>query len=296
MSICFGILVCQANAQAATPRLMVSDYSIKEEKVVAGKEFTLTLTLKNTASKAVKNVKVSLTSEAGELLPAEGAGTAYVSQIDADSEEKVTFHMVAASGLQEKSYKLSIKTEYESSGGMGYTVDESVFIPVSLKQRISVTDIFVAEDNIELGDTVEISASINNLGEGTLYNVSARIKGDNIKETSTYVGNIESGKSGSVDALTKAAVVTEGNHVKNYLVISYEDKAGNVYSEEMEFEVMVIQPVYKDLEKVKEGKDYSALIKKIVKIVVVIVAIALIVVFFIRKKKKKQQMLEEFMQ
>ena len=45
---------------------------------------------------------------------------------------------------------------------------------------------------------VEISAAINNLGEGTLYNVSAMIEGDNLDRMMTYVGNIESGKSGTL--------------------------------------------------------------------------------------------------
>lgn len=280
--------------EAAQPRVMVSDYLVKEGDVVSGKEFTLTLTLSNTASKAVKNIKLTISTENGELLPQKGAGTEYVEQIDAYSEEKLTFKMKAANGLEEKAYKLSVKTEYESSGGMGYTVDETVFIPVILEQRLTVTDIFLAEDMVELGDTVEISAAINNLGEGTLYNVSAMIEGDNLDRMMTYVGNIESGKSGTLDALTKAVVVTEGIHTKNKMIISYEDKKGNKYESEAEIGVTVLEPVYENLEKVKESKDSSHIIKVIVKIIFAIVIIAAIIWFFIRRKKRKQQMLDDF--
>lgn len=294
MCMCFGILGRVTVVCAATPRVMVSDYQIKEGEVIAGKDFTLTLTLKNTASKVVKNIKLTISTENGELLPAQGAGTAYVEQIDANSEEKLTFNMTAASGLEEKAYKLSLKTEYESSGGIEYTVDENVFIPVSLEQRVSVTDVFVAEDSIEIGDTVEISAVVNNLGGGTLYNVTARITGDNVKETETYVGNIESGKSGMVDALTKAIVVTEGDHKENRILISYEDKAGNVYEKEEEIEIKVAEPVYEKLEKVKESKDYTKVIKNVVEVIVILAVIAAVVFFFIKRKKRKQQILDEF--
>ncbi|MCI8509255.1 MAG: hypothetical protein HFJ06_11955 [Lachnospiraceae bacterium] len=294
LCIWIGIMGGSYIVEAAQPRVMVSDYLVKEGDVVSGKEFTLTLTLSNTASKAVKNIKLTISTENGELLPQKGAGTEYVEQIDAYSEEKLTFKMKAANGLEEKAYKLSVKTEYESSGGMGYTVDETVFIPVILEQRLTVTDIFLAEDMVELGDTVEISAAINNLGEGTLYNVSAMIEGDNLDRMMTYVGNIESGKSGTLDALTKAVVVTEGMHTKNKMIISYEDKKGNKYESEAEIGVTVLEPVYENLEKVKESKDSSYIIKVIVKIIFAIVIIAAIIWFFIRRKKRKQQMLDDF--
>lgn len=294
MCICLGLLGSAGIAEAATPRVMVSDYSVDGTEVVAGEDFTLTVTLKNTATKAVKNVKISITAENGELLPAKGAGTAYVEQIDAESEEPFTFKMTAASGLEEKAYKLSVKTEYESAGGWEYTVDDTIFIPISLGQRLSVTDIFLPEAYVELGDTVEVSAVVNNLGEGMLYNVSAKIEGDNLQELETYIGNIESGKSGTVDALTKAVVVTEGAHTENKIIISYEDKEGNVFEKERHIEVSVAEPVYEKLEKVKDKRDNSGIIKGIVKLLLIIAVVAGIIWFLDKRKKRKQQMLDEF--
>ena len=292
--ICLGLLGNVGTVKAATPRVMVSDYSVDGKEVVAGKDFTLTITLKNTATKAVKNVKLSITTENGELLPAKGAGTAYVEQIDADSEESFTFKMTAASGLEEKAYKLSVKTEYESTGGWEYTVDDTIFIPITLGQRLSVTDIFLPEAYVELGDTVEVSAVVNNLGEGMLYNVSAQIKGDNLQELGTYVGNIESGKSGTVDLLTKAVVVTEGSHIKNEIIISYEDKEGNVFEKKAYIEVSVAEPVYENLEKVKDKQDNSGMIKGILKILLIIAVVAGVIWFFDKRRKRKQQMLDDF--
>ncbi len=291
--ICLGILVNVNVTEAVTPRVMVSDYSVKEGEVIAGKEFTLTIMLKNTAVRTVKNIKLSISTENGELLPAAGAGTAYVNQIEGDSEEKVVFKMRAANGLEEKAYKLSLKTEYESSGGMEYTVEDAVFIPVSLEQRLSVTDIFM-EDEPELGDTVEISAEVNNLGEGTLYNVSASVKGDNLKEQESYVGNIESGKKGTIDFLTKAVGVSQGDKCENQIIVSYEDKAGNVYKKEMDLMVNVLEPVYENLEKVKEKTDHSPMIKRITGILIVIVVILIMVFLYQKRKKRKQQILDEF--
>lgn len=292
--LCLGILAWAGTAEAAVPRVMVSDYSVKGGTVLAGKEFTLSITLKNTATKNVKNVKVTVASENGELLPAEGAGASYVAQLDAESETELTFQMMAVNGLAEKAYKLSVKTEYESTGGMEYTVDENIFIPVSLEQRLSVTDIFLVEDSVEIGDVVEISAVVNNLGAGSLYNVTAKVEGDNVQETDTYVGNIEPGKSGNVDILTKADIVTAGDHKKNRITVSYEDQEGNVYEKEVEIGVMVAEPIYENLEKVKEAADHSKAIKTAVTVIASIVVIVLVVWLMVKRKKRKQQILDEF--
>ncbi len=261
--------------------------------MLAGQPFTLNITLKNTASSAVRNLKLTITTEKGELLPLEGAGTAYVAKIDADGEAQISFSMKAIDGLEEKSYKLTLKTEYEGSNGIEYTVDESVFIPVKLKQRISVTDIFLPDSELELGDTVEISASINNLGDGPLYNVTVQVSGENLEETRSYIGNIESGKSGILDVLTKASSISEIGD-KNKLIVSYEDRAGNLYKEEAEFLVSVKQPMYENLELVKTTSDSSGMIKIILGVIVGVAVLAAVVWMLIKRRQRKKSILEEY--
>lgn len=294
MLVCFSLLFFTDKVYAATPRVMVSDYEVKEGGVVAGEEFTLTLTLKNTAQKVVKNLKLTIYTENGELLPAEGAGTAYSEQIDADSEQNFSFKMKAINGLEEKAYKLSVKTEYENTGGFEYTVEDSLFIPVSVKNRIALTDFFTENVQVQLGDTVELTAEVNNLGDGTVYNVTAVVIGDNFEETQDFVGNIDSGKSAGIDILTKAVQVAEMDRMDNRVVVSYEDKEGNVYQEEMSFQMVVVKPEYKNLEKVKEEPDTATLFRALLRGLAVMVVIGIVILLCYRHKKHKQRLLEEF--
>lgn len=287
--------VVLGSAAAANPRVMISDYEVEEGKITAGGEFTLVIHLKNTAAKAVRNLKLTVISENGEFLPVEGAGTAYTEKIDGKGETEFRFSMTAIHGLEEKSYKLSLKTEYEDSNGTEYTVDENIFLPVSLEQRVSVSDVFLPESSVELGDTVEISASVNNLGDAVLYNVTAKVWGDVIEEQSTYIGNLESGKRGTIDVLTKAISISDVNTAHaNRILISYEDKNGKVYSEEFSFKLEVTQPVYEDLEKIKESPDYSGIVRTVIWIVVAAAVLALIVWLLIQRRKRQQKILEEF--
>lgn len=295
--ICFSVLLCTATTvRAATPRVMVSDYKVKEEKVIAGEEFTLDITLKNTAQRAVKNLKLTVRAENGEMLPTQGAGTDYSEQIDADSEQTFSFRMKAINGLEEKAYKLSVKIEYENTGGWEYTVEETLFIPVSMNTRISLSDYSTEKWEAQLGDTVELFASVNNLGAGTVYNVTARLIGDTLGEADHFIGNIESGKSGGIDILTRAVHVTDEDHTGNRIVVSYEDKEGNVYQEEMLFQFTVKKPEYKNLEKVKDGPDNSAVIRMAGRGLVLAATVCILIVLFYRRKKHKQKLLEEFME
>lgn len=288
------ILFMSTNVEAATPRVMVSDYNVKGGQVVSGEEFDLNITIKNESSNSVKNIKMTISTENGELLPVQGAGTAYIKEIKGGEEQEISFPMAAAYGLEEKSYKLAIKTEYEG-GGIGYSVDEAVFIPVSLKQRLSVTDIYTTENSYEVGDTVEISAVVNNLGSGSLYNVSAKVVGDNLSDSETYVGNIEPGKSGTIDLLTKADTVSEVNRKKNQLIIYYEDKSGNQYENEIEInEIKVTAVVYEDFEVVKESKDLSGIGKKILWGVLGTILVVVIIWFIVKRRKKKLAYMDEF--
>ncbi len=281
-------------AEAATPRLMVSDYKVSGGAVVGGKEFDLKLTLKNTAAKnAVKNIKITVTTENGEFLPVDGAGTAYIENINATEEETITLKMKAIKGLQEKSYKVRIKTEYESSNGYEYKVEEEIFLPVTMEQRVAITELLVQGADAKIGDSVEITAKVNNMGEGSLYNVIATVKGDGIDEMSSFIGNVESGKSGSVDIITLASEVTN-EASQTYLYVTYEDIDGNKQEMEQEIALSISTPVYDDLVMVK-GEEKKSIDWTVVKwLVGTIVVVAVVAFFVIRRVRRKRKLLEEF--
>ncbi|MBQ8085274.1 MAG: hypothetical protein IJ232_04110 [Lachnospiraceae bacterium] len=279
---------------AATPRVMLEDYRVKEGQVVSGKDFTLDLTLKNYSAKQVKNLKVTIATENGDFIPTGSAGSEYIEFIDAGETSQVSFKMKAGDGLEEKSYKVNVTTDYENPNGYEYRAEESIFLPVSLDQRLSVTDLFVDSSSCVVGDTVEISASINNMGEGALYNVMVEVEGDNIEENKSYVGTIEKSKSGNLDILTKADVVTEGYHKDNKLIVEYENKAGETFTQEVLVDVSVGVPVYENLEKIKEGNDNSVVWKTTAEVIGILLLIVIIGYILYRRQKRKQRILDEF--
>ena len=294
MAVFLVCAVCMMGfrAMAAEPKVLVSDYKVSTGQVVSGKEFTLSLVLKNTATKKVKNLKLTVSSEDGSILPAKGAGCDYIEEIGAQEEVTFDFSMQAIHGLEEKSYKMTVKIEYEDTSSMSYTVSDEIYLPVKVEQRLSITDVIT--DEVNIGDETEIMARINNLGEGMLYNVTAKVSGENVENQTSYVGNIESGKSGMVDLLTKTTHVSGQDYYQNQLIISYEDKQGNEYSETVEFTPVVIDVDYSDLTIVKEATKKDGKMEQILFIVGISCVVILLLGISIIRHNKKKKRLEEF--
>lgn len=279
---------------AAEPKVMLTDYTVNPENVTPGDTFSLAVTLQNTATKKVKNMKVSILSEDGSIVPAKGAGTAYVAEVAAETAQEFTFDMKAIPGLAEKSYKLTVKTEYEDVNGNPYTVEDSVYVSVSLESRISITEVMTL-DEVKIGDDAEIFAMVNNLGEGTIHNVTAIVEGKSVEPQSVYVGNIESGKSGTIDVLTKAtAVTTAGAEGQCTLTVTYEDGQGVKHEEKKDITVMVQSSTYENLTVLKEETNKGSISKTVVVLIVVALLVVVLLVVKILKLRKKKKLLEDF--
>ena len=284
------------NGNTSTPRLMVAGYDLGKDTIYANEAFTLTLHMENTAKSTISNIKISLANEESQFVPEDGVGSTFIESMAAGESQDVTFQIKPVSGLEEKSYPLVVKSEYENGKAEAFSAEDTLYVPVYLRQRLSITDVYLTQDSYEVGDMVEVSATVNNLGEGNLYNVTVYLSGDNVEESASYVGNVEPGKSGTADILAKASVVTDGAHTKNQMLITYEDKDGNVQEKSIEIDLRVKEPVYDNLEKVKTSKDHSAMVKKTGMVIVIMAGMAGIGYVVFRRRKRKQEILDEFIE
>ena len=285
-------------SEAMTPRVMLTEYSIKARDssgdIFPGDTFTVTFKLKNTSKNKVQNLKYSVVSENGEFLPAEGVGTGFVSELAGETEEDYSISLQAAKTLEEKTYKIKIKTEYEDWNG-GYKSEDTIYVPISLKTEVIVSDTYIAEEEIRLGDNIEIVSTINNTGAAKIYKVTARVEGHNIADAKTFIGNIDSGKNATVDIITKATThddVRDATEYDNDLIITYEDIEGNEYTvKEGLGSIEVLEQDYSDVIKIKEDttKHMSGSTKSVIVLAIVVVVILLLVIRRIMKRKKLER-------
>ncbi len=301
-------------ASLSTPRVIVTGFTTEPSVVKAGDTFKLMIHLKNTSKRtSVNNMVIHLAAAAegkdadttySAFLPTSGSNTVYIDKIGKGSTSDVTIEMTAKADLLQKPYVLEVKMEFEDENYAAFTAAESVSIPIKQNARFDISTPEVMPTEIMVGGESNIMFSIYNLGKTTLYNVKVAFKGDNVSGGDTFVGKIDAGATGNVDAMVMGTAATT-NDGTIQAVISYEDESGKEFSETKDVSLFVMEDVPMDEGMIDGGIDGgmvddpgmqnpgSRILKYIVIVVIIIVVLGIIgtiiLVVILKKKKAKKE-------
>lgn len=300
----------------STPRIIVTGFRTDPEVVYAGDTFNLTVTLQNTSvSTAVSNIQFDFkaASEGNNnettyeaFLPTSGSATKFVSVIPAGSTTSISIEMTARSDLSQKPYVITLNAAYEDSERNPYTMSSNISIPVKQEARIDTGEVEILPESIEVGNQTNVMFPVYNKGKTTLYNVQVDFIGDTVEGGSTFLGKLEPGATGNVDAMVTGIAPTMDDGIV-IARVSYEDEAGNVTYIEKEITIYVMEPFVPDEgwdyddgfydgeygEMEGEGEGGGVNVKAIVIAVIIIVIIAVVIWRVIAKRRRKQRMLKE---
>lgn len=297
------IAVGGGSENTSVPRVIVTGFSTEPGTVNAGSNFRLVIHVKNTSSvTAVSNMLFDLqapssgteaAAEAPAFLPASGSSSIYLDSIPAGETRDIAIDLNARADLVQKPYSIAMSMKYEDGNATQYEGASSVAIPVHQPARFEFSDIELSPSSIQVGEEANLTCSLYNTGRTKLYNVKVKFSGDGISGKDVFVGNVESGATGTIDGmLTGESEIPAGTKCK--MVVSYEDESGNVSTKEQEFELEVTPASENDMgammEPVEEEKGFPVLPAVIVVIIIIAGGAAVIL---IRRKKKKMALAEE---
>lgn len=124
-----------------------------------------------------------------------------------------------------KPYSISMSMKYEDSSSRAqYEAQSSLAIPVIQDARFEFSKIEIAPETVAVGEEANISCSLYNLGRVKMYNVKARFEGKMIESDEQFIGNLDSGATGMIDAIVTAKEETMDN-TECKLILTYEDDA-----------------------------------------------------------------------
>lgn len=298
-----GTTGISADGKSSTPRVIVTGFSTNPETVHAGDTFTLTLHMQNTSkATAVKNMVFDIqaasestdtTYVAASFLPTAGSSTVFVDKIAAGANKDISIELEARSDLAQKPYVINVKMNYEDESVNAYENTASVSIPVRQEARIDTSSIEVTPQSIEVGGEANVSFSLYNIGKTKLYNASVKFQADSVTGGDTYLGNVDPGATGSVDAyLSGAAATTDDGKVK--ILITFEDESGEKTTVEKEMELYVTEMMNNDDGMVDDGmmddgsQSQGGFKIWYVLVPLVLILAAVVAVIVIRKKKAKK--------
>lgn len=240
------------------------------------------------------------------FLPTSGSNTEYISQIGKGATVDLSIEMTAKADLSQKPYQIDVSMEYEDEDYTAYTSTADVSIPILQEARFELSTPEILPASISVGNEANIMFSIYNVGKVTLYNAKVYFKDDTITGGETFLGKIEAGATGSVDALvTGAAASTEDDVVT--IVVEYEDESGekSTYEQEITLSVtddslmggdmMHMDDMAMDLEMdmemeeidyEEEGSGKTAVI--ITLIIIALAVLITVVILLVRRHKRKK--------
>lgn len=295
-----------SSSDGFVPRVIVTGFDTNPAEVHAGSDFTLTIHLKNTSKKTkVQNMLFELEAptegtdeqtSAPAFLPTSGSNSIYLDGIKADGTADISITLNAKADLLQKPYSINLSMKYEDSQATQIDSSSSISIPVKQDARFEFSEFEISPQTIEVGGEANVMCSLYNLGRIKLYNAKARFEGNGIKKQEIFIGNVEAGATGSIDAMLEGEKVTNGNS-KITMTLSYEDESGNISETTKDFELEVTEAVddsdmYMNTDgDVEAGSGGFPVVPVVVVIAIIVGAVAAVV--FVKKKKKKQMLNEE---
>lgn len=284
----------------------MTGFNTEPGAVNAGSNFRLVVHVKNTSTTtAVSNMLFDFqapsagteaAAEAPAFLPSSGASSVYLDQIPAGETRDVAIDLNARADLVQKPYSINMSMIYEDASASQYEGSSSLAIPVYQAARFEFSEIELSPSSIEVGQEANLMCSLYNTGRVKLYNVKVKFMGDGISANDVFVGNLDSGATGTIDGmLTGESEIMPGTKCK--MVVTYEDESGNTSSKEEEFELQVTAPMEMDMSDMEmmgempmEEKGFPVIPVAIGAVVVLVVIVSVVLV---RGKKKKRALAEE---
>lgn len=235
-----GISQCVAPtpAEVRPSSLVIRNAGYGNGEVLAGTEFDLTAEILATAGNSnVNMVQVSLQLPES-LTVVSGSNNYYIGTMAAESSRQLSFRLAAQSAAETGSYNVTVDVAGIAEDGTAVSNSIQLAVPIAQPERFEITNLETAK-SLQTGEEGTVSVTFVNKGKGTIYNLSAKIEGDNLDNAgqSQYLGNVNAGTENFVDF---SLLSSKPGTVKGKVILTYEDQKGEEKTLEKEFSVEVV--------------------------------------------------------
>ena len=248
----------------AEPVVYISNSVVQPDKVMAGEEFTLTVTLKNSlATKSVKNMLVKIDTGNLHINLLENTNVFQVDKIPAGGETELTFRLASDASIPAGKYNLNFTFNYDSSKTLNLSSSGSTIVEIHQPANMELVMPRFAQ-SVTVGETIPLSLQVMNMGRDPMYNVRCTVSGFGFAPSNTgYIGTMDAGSSATTEvelyiiALNASKGNENGSQYGNTIgtvTLIYEDETGQEYQQETQFETTVNRPVV-EVAQTASGED-----------------------------------------
>ncbi len=237
----------------AEPVVYIAGTTLQPEKIMAGEEFTLTLTLKNSlTTKSVKNMMVTVDTGNLQISLLEDTNTFLIDKIAAGGETQLTLRFGSDASIPAGKYTMNFSFHYDSSKTLNLSSSGTTIVEISQPTNMELV-MPRFPDSVTVGETIPLSLQVMNMGRDRVYNVRCVVEGFGFSPSNTgFIGTMEAGSSASteVELYIIALNASKGNESGNQygdttgtITLIYENESGEEFQQEMTFDTTVNRPV-----------------------------------------------------
>lgn len=254
-----------AETPTAEPVVYISGSTVEPEPVMAGEEFTLTLTLKNSlTTKSVKNMLVKVDTGNLQINLLEDSNIFQVDKIAAGGETELTIRFSSDASIPAGKYNLNFTFSYDSSKALNLSSSGTAIVEIRQPANMELVMPRFAE-SVNVGETIPLSLQVMNMGRDSVYNVRCVVSGFGFAPSNTgYIGAMSAGSSAStkVELYIIALNASKGNEngsqygdTTGTVTLIYEDSSGEEYQQQTQFETYVNRPITEVPQTTDTGKE-----------------------------------------
>lgn len=237
----------------AEPVVYISGCTMEPEAAMAGEEFTLTLTLKNSlTTKSVKNMLVKVDTGNLHINLLEDTNIFPIEKIAKGEETTLRLRLRADASLPAGKYTLNFSFSYDSNKTLNLSSSGTAIVEIRQPANMELVMPRFSQ-SVTVGETIPLSLQVMNMGRDAMYNVRCVVSGYGFAPANTgYIGTMNAGSSATteVELYIIALNASKGNeNASQYgdtvgtVTLIYEDENGQAYSQEVQFETTVNRPI-----------------------------------------------------
>lgn len=237
----------------AEPVVYISGSVAEPEKVMAGEEFTLTLTLKNSlTTKSVKNMLVTVDTGNLQMNLMEDSNIFPIEKIAAGGEETLSLRLKADPSTPAGKYSINFSFKYDSSKTLNLSSSGTAIVEIHQPANMELVMPRFAE-SVTVGETIPLSLQVMNMGRDPMYNVRCVVSGFGFAPSNTgFIGEMAAGSSATtkVELYIIALNASSGNengsqygNTTGTVTLIYEKETGEEFQQETQFETVVQRPI-----------------------------------------------------
>ncbi len=234
------------------------------EFVQPGEEFNISLTIKNTGSRQIKDISVSTETE--NPFAVKSSNSLFIPILRPGEERDVIFKFLSDKDADVGLYDVRFPIEYRDKSDAVFKKTEAAGIVIKGKAQLDIADLKIEPQNPKKGDEITIELRIENVGDDDAVNTKLTLESDLEGFKTAYLGELKKGDDTPAIFTLRSERTGE---IANKLILTYEDDFGKHTSlEEIRFDISNNQ-----------SQDMG-------KIFILLLAAGVFVIYFTAKKRK----------